>query len=139
MGQSAGKTATGWLGASSWEENVKLRENYPRRGEMSPYDPQFGFEKERPQHAPPVLTDDEMALASVERSKRTYCGHYWAAFYACQKENFPWVRRCKHIMSAYKVCKWEEHNFAKMEFERERRLRVREASLNRLIAREATQ
>ncbi|CAH1156012.1 unnamed protein product [Phaedon cochleariae] len=89
------------------------------------FDPLMGFENGRKKRVM-IATEAEMKSAKLPLEDRDYCAHLLLNFMACRKDNFPFVVKCGHEKHAYLNCKYEDYLIRMKEYERERRLRVRQ-------------
>lgn len=87
-------------------------------------DPLFGFEDGRPEKVMAV-TEEEMASAGIPTYRRDYCAHLFIDFQKCKRDNFPF-NNCHHEVHEYETCMYSELVDAYKDYERERRLLVRE-------------
>ncbi|KAJ3655678.1 hypothetical protein Zmor_014799 [Zophobas morio] len=97
----------------------------PGPDEEPTFDPCLGFENGRKERVM-VATEEQMRSAKIPPSERDYCAHHLLKFMACRKENWPWVVNCEHEKHVYATCKYDDYVIRMKEYERERRLRVRE-------------
>nr|CAI5868180.1 unnamed protein product [Callosobruchus analis] len=73
-----------------------------------------------------IATEEEMRSAMIPLEDRDYCAHHLLKYRGCRKEYWPWVYKCHHEKHAYLNCKYDDFVIRMKEYERERRLRVRE-------------
>lgn len=95
-----------------------------------------------------IATKEQMVSAKLPLEDRDYCAHKLLEYRGCRSEVFPFVYKCAHERHAYLTCEYEEYvstiykcTFSKSthfsyvlrmkEFERERRLRDRQAQLDK--------
>lgn len=101
-----------------------------------------------------VATKEQMVSAKLPLQDRDYCAHKLLEFRGCRADVFPFVYKCSHERHAYLTCEYEEYvvlifiiNINRLltffiltifsyvlrmkEFERERRLRERQARLDK--------
>lgn len=55
-----------------------------------------------------IATEEELKSAKVPLRDRDYCAHKLLTYYACRKDNFPWVVKCAHEKHDYLNCQHEE-------------------------------
>ncbi|XP_022905070.1 NADH dehydrogenase [ubiquinone] 1 beta subcomplex subunit 7 [Onthophagus taurus] len=91
----------------------------------SRFDPQEGFQGTRKRRSVNA-TKEDMLSAKIPPQNRDYCVDYLLKFQTCRKDNFPWVVACEHEKHEYLHCQHEDFVLRMKEFERERRLMVRE-------------
>merc|ERR1719436_1551547 len=72
----------------------------------------------------------------VHPRDRGYCSHLLIPFHKCRAENWPFLYRCGHQRHEYQLCDIEDQSHRVKEWERERRLRIREKA--KLAAKEKT-
>lgn len=68
---------------------------------------------------------------NVRPESRDYCVHLKTAFDMCVEERLPFVRRCKMFQHAYFDCQYDVKIARMKEYERERRLNLREKRIAR--------
>jgi len=91
-------------------------------------DPLEGFDggrKERVMHA----TKAELESAKVHPSHRDYCSHYLLNYRKCRKDNWPFPVNCEHEKHEYLHCQYDDYIMRMKEYERERRMMVRDKKL----------
>ncbi|XP_049866000.1 NADH dehydrogenase [ubiquinone] 1 beta subcomplex subunit 7-like [Pectinophora gossypiella] len=93
------------------------------------FDPQVGFDFERKQRVM-IAKDDDLVSARIPPEKRDYCAHYLLDYQVCRYKNMPMLYKCAHERHNYLNCEHQDYVLRMKEFERERRLRIRE---NRLV------
>ncbi|KAG6796221.1 NADH dehydrogenase [ubiquinone] 1 beta subcomplex subunit 7 [Apis mellifera caucasica] len=93
--------------------------------EKPTFDPMFGFPRERKQRVMP-LSEEEMIAAKIPHDLRDYCAHYYLDYIRCYMEKFPFVTRCVTEIHNYQKCEYDDYILRGKEYERERRLLVRE-------------
>jgi len=93
------------------------------------FDPQLGFEYQR-KPLEKKWTDEEMEAIRAPPNKRDYCAHLMIPMAKCRKENFPFIYKCKPEVHDYHHCQDEMQHLRVMEWERERRLRIRQKKIN---------
>lgn len=55
-----------------------------------------------------IATEEELRSAKIPLRARDYCAHKLLTYYACRRDNFPWVVRCEHEKHDYLTCQHEE-------------------------------
>ncbi|XP_017784817.1 PREDICTED: NADH dehydrogenase [ubiquinone] 1 beta subcomplex subunit 7-like [Nicrophorus vespilloides] len=71
-------------------------------------------------------TQEELESAKIPLKNRDYCAHELLKFKACRKDKWPFPVFCKPEKHAYLNCMYEDFVLRMKEYERERRLMVRE-------------
>ncbi|XP_044265168.1 NADH dehydrogenase [ubiquinone] 1 beta subcomplex subunit 7 [Tribolium madens] len=97
----------------------------PGPNEKPTFDPLLGFENGRKERVM-LATEEEMRSAKIPPEHRDYCAHHLLKYLSCRKDNWPWAVNCEHEKHVYSHCKYEDYVIRMKEYERERRLRVRE-------------
>ncbi|KAJ8972543.1 hypothetical protein NQ314_000130 [Rhamnusium bicolor] len=97
----------------------------PSPVEPPTFDPNIGFANGRKERVM-IATEEEMISAKLPREDRDYCAHHLLKFRACRKDNWPFPVLCEHEKHVYLNCKYDDYLLRMKEYERERRLRVRE-------------
>jgi len=91
------------------------------------FDPNYGFEKPRPLRKEPKTTPIEMENMGIPLDQRDYCVDELIEFITCKhKHGMLGAWRCKMIKHKYDDCGYNDRIHSMMEYERERRLLVRE-------------
>ncbi|CAG9560361.1 unnamed protein product [Danaus chrysippus] len=93
------------------------------------FDPQEGFSYERKPREM-IAKEEDLISARIPPKYRDYCAHHLLEYQVCRYKNVPLMYKCAHEKHAYLNCEHQDYVMRMKEFERERRLRVRE---NRLI------
>ena len=113
----------------------QLSEAFGRPTEFTPksygpitFDPHEGFEYKRKQREK-LYTDAEAEAIRLHPSKRDYCGHLAIKYLICRHEEHPWLWNCAHEKHDYVHCQEEDQKLRMKEWERERRLRIRQKRL----------
>ncbi|RWS29149.1 NADH dehydrogenase [ubiquinone] 1 beta subcomplex subunit 7-like protein [Leptotrombidium deliense] len=96
----------------------------------SKYDPLFGFPKGRKVREM-IATPEELDSARVPSEHRDYCAHMYIKLMACRRDEAPFFGRCDHHHHAWLTCQYEDEVMRMKEWEREKRLDIRQ---RRLIA-----
>lgn len=78
--------------------------------------------KQRPMCARP----EAMVSARIPLKHRDYCAHLLIDYQVCRYKHVPLMYRCAHAKHAYLECEHTDYVLRMMEYERERRLRMRE-------------
>ncbi|XP_028038263.1 NADH dehydrogenase [ubiquinone] 1 beta subcomplex subunit 7 [Bombyx mandarina] len=94
------------------------------------FDPQAGFQYERKQREM-IAKEEDLISARIPNKYRDYCAHYLLDYQVCRYKEMPLLYRCAHEKHNYLNCEQQDYVLRMKEFERERRLRVRE---NRISA-----
>ncbi|CAG5039914.1 unnamed protein product [Parnassius apollo] len=89
---------------------------------------QDGFSFERKQREM-IAREEDLISARIPPAKRDYCAHYLLEYQQCRYKNMPMLYRCAHEKHDYLNCEQQDYVLRMKEFERERRLRVRERRL----------
>lgn len=74
-------------------------------------------------------TQEELESAKIDLKDRDYCAHLLLKFRKCRKDVWPWAVKCEHEKHEYLNCQYDDFVLRMKEYERERRLRVREQAL----------
>ncbi|CAK1553582.1 unnamed protein product [Leptosia nina] len=93
------------------------------------FDHQAGFQFERKQREM-VAQEEHLVSAMIPPKYRDYCSHHLLEYQVCRYKNMPMLYRCAHEKHNYLNCEHQDYVLRMKEFERERRLRLRE---NRLV------
>ncbi|KAK9500158.1 hypothetical protein O3M35_001472 [Rhynocoris fuscipes] len=114
--------------------NYKLHKDVtPHPTQQSKYDPLYGFPDGRKEKEM-IASEEEMYSAKIPLDKRDYCAHVLLNYLKCRKEQWPWVYKCHHEKHDYLHCEYNEYIDRMKDYERERRLMVRDKRLGRLAA-----
>ncbi|KAJ0179965.1 hypothetical protein K1T71_004556 [Dendrolimus kikuchii] len=92
------------------------------------FDPQAGFSYER-QKREMVANETDLVSARIPPEFRDYCSHYLLDYQVCRYKHMPFLYKCAHEKHEYLNCEQRDYILRMKEFERERRLRVREQRL----------
>jgi len=114
--------------ALSWQnvgEGMRNPDTTPRTGSMPTFDPHEGFDYQRKPREK-KFNDAEMEALRVPPKFRDYCAHLWVPFADCKNKNWPWSYRCAHESHAIVMCQARDQEHRVREWERERRLRIRQ-------------
>ncbi|XP_076754109.1 NADH dehydrogenase (ubiquinone) B18 subunit [Xylocopa sonorina] len=97
---------------------------YPESLEPPQFDPHYGFARKRRERL--KVTKEDMIVAKVPPRLRDYCVDQYLELMRCHKINYPYVQRC--ITETHKHAKCEYHDviLTMKEYERERRLLIRQ-------------
>ncbi|KAL0277076.1 UNVERIFIED_CONTAM: hypothetical protein PYX00_004483 [Menopon gallinae] len=106
----------------------KKPEDLPDTDGKPSFNPQFGFDKPRKKRVM-VATEEEMKAAQLPLDKRDYCAHLLINFESCRRTYWPFPVMCKPEKHMYLNCEHEDYILRMKEYERERRLKAREARL----------
>ncbi|XP_003700453.1 NADH dehydrogenase (ubiquinone) B18 subunit [Megachile rotundata] len=98
---------------------------YPETDGPPQFDPMLGFPKGRKQRVMKA-TEEEMIAAKVPLDLRDYCAHIYLDFVGCMRLNFPFYLPCEKYQHKYADCEFEDYVLRMKEYERERRLLVRQ-------------
>ncbi|XP_034824941.1 NADH dehydrogenase [ubiquinone] 1 beta subcomplex subunit 7 [Maniola hyperantus] len=93
------------------------------------FEPQEGFDFDRKQREM-IAKEEDLISARIPPKFRDYCAHYLLDYQVCRYQKMPMLYKCAHEKHAYLNCEHEDYVLRMKEFERERRLRLRE---NRLV------
>jgi len=91
-------------------------------------DPLLGFDNGRKERSVKT-SEQEMYSAKIPIADRDYCIDYLMTFRDCRKDNWPYAANCEHEKHAYLTCQYEDYVNRMKEYERERRLMVREKKM----------
>lgn len=92
------------------------------------FDPQTGFPYERKQREM-IARDADLISARIPPENRDYCSHYLLDYQVCRYKHMPFLYKCAHEKHEYLNCEQRDYVLRMKEFERERRLRLREKHL----------
>uniref|UniRef100_A0A2A4J5B4 NADH dehydrogenase [ubiquinone] 1 beta subcomplex subunit 7 n=1 Tax=Heliothis virescens TaxID=7102 RepID=A0A2A4J5B4_HELVI len=92
------------------------------------FDPQAGFDHPRKPRVM-VAREEDLISAKIPLKHRDYCAHYLLDYQSCRYKNMPLLYKCSHERHAYLNCEKDDYELRMKEFERERRLRLREKRL----------
>lgn len=101
----------------------------PECNTESTFDPQLGWEGQRKEREPVTWTDEEMEALRIPPWQRDYCAHLIAPLKKCLNQNHPVFGRCTPEKEDYHNCQANEQMYRIKEWERERRLRLRQKAL----------
>ncbi|XP_046960772.1 NADH dehydrogenase [ubiquinone] 1 beta subcomplex subunit 7 [Vanessa cardui] len=90
---------------------------------------QDGFSFNRKQREM-IAKEEDLVSARIPPKYRDYCSHYLLEYQVCRYKNMPMLYKCAHEKHDYLNCEHQDYMLRMKEFERERRLRLRE---NRLV------
>lgn len=76
-----------------------------------------------------VAREEDLISAKIPHQNRDYCAHYLLDYQSCRYKNMPLLYKCAHERHAYLTCEKDDYIIRMKEFERERRLRLREKRL----------
>ncbi|XP_043596557.1 NADH dehydrogenase [ubiquinone] 1 beta subcomplex subunit 7 [Bombus pyrosoma] len=105
---------------------------FPPSDSEPTFDPMYGFPKERKERVMPVSEEDLIA-AKVPVEYRDYCAHIFLEYKRCFIKKFPFVILCAEEAHKYKECEYDDDVLRAKEYERERRLLVRERRKQRAM------
>ncbi|KAF9824838.1 hypothetical protein SFRURICE_018037 [Spodoptera frugiperda] len=89
------------------------------------FDPQAGFNYQRKPREM-VAREEDLVSAKIPVKYRDYCAHHLLEYQSCRYKNMPLLYKCAHEKHAYLICEKDDYVIRMKEFERERRLRLRE-------------
>jgi len=119
---------------SDWWQTVKDPPGINPGPNATPtFDPMFGFENGRKERVM-VATKEEMDAANLAYSERGFCAHFKIELNSCYEREKPFDYRCSHEKHAYLNCQYEDYIIRAKEFERERRLRMRQQRIAKSMA-----
>eukprot|EP00088_Acartia_fossae_P050026 TRINITY_DN556_c0_g1_i1.p1 TRINITY_DN556_c0_g1~~TRINITY_DN556_c0_g1_i1.p1 ORF type:complete len:132 (-),score=21.96 TRINITY_DN556_c0_g1_i1:153-548(-) len=102
----------------------------PKCNSKPTFDPMLGFENGR---KPRVLSAsaEEMEAVQLPHSQMGYCGREMVDAKICRWK-YPWILnyKCHHENHAVEMCLQEDYVFRMKEWERERRLRIRQKKID---------
>ncbi|XP_063060506.1 NADH dehydrogenase [ubiquinone] 1 beta subcomplex subunit 7 [Engraulis encrasicolus] len=87
-------------------------------------DPKLGFDDREEREM--VATQEQMNLAMLNVNQRDYCAHHLLKLMKCKRDNWPNFLACKHERHDWDYCQHEDYVMRMKEYERERRLRLRQ-------------
>jgi len=97
----------------------------PDPEKTSSYDPNFGFPNGRKERVM-IATEQEMRAAKLPLEERDYCAHKKIDYLACRADVWPLAYRCAHSKHKLMDCMFDDYVLRMKEYERERRLMLRE-------------
>lgn len=77
------------------------------------------------------IQEAALVSAKIPPEYRDYCAHYLLEYKKCRYKQMPLVYRCAHEKHIYMNCEKEDYVNRMKEFEREKRLRVREERIKK--------
>ncbi|XP_041975938.1 NADH dehydrogenase [ubiquinone] 1 beta subcomplex subunit 7 [Aricia agestis] len=89
---------------------------------------QDGFSFNR-QEREMIAKEEDLISARIPPKFRDYCAHHLLDYQVCRYKNMPLLYRCAHERHTYLNCEHQDYVLRMKEFERERRLRIREQRL----------
>ncbi|XP_053602800.1 NADH dehydrogenase [ubiquinone] 1 beta subcomplex subunit 7 [Plodia interpunctella] len=92
------------------------------------FDQQAGFNYERKPREM-IAKEEDLVSARILPKYRDYCAHYLMEYHQCRYKNMPLLYKCAHEKHHYLNCEQQDYVLRMKEFERERRLRLREQRL----------
>ncbi|KAG5278151.1 hypothetical protein AALO_G00095750 [Alosa alosa] len=87
-------------------------------------DPMKGFDHREEREM--VATREQMNLAMLPVEQRDYCAHHLIKLMKCKRDNWPNFLACKHERHDWDYCEHQDFVMRMKEYERERRLRLRQ-------------
>ncbi|XP_061165969.1 NADH dehydrogenase [ubiquinone] 1 beta subcomplex subunit 7-like [Saccostrea echinata] len=98
------------------------------------FDPNIGFPNGRKIRDPKV-SPEELDAYNIPMKRRDYCAYQFIKFLQCQRSyNYPYTP-CDPVFQDFEACEHEDFVLRMKEYERERRLMVREQRVKNKIAR----
>ncbi|KAG8431837.1 hypothetical protein GDO86_019780 [Hymenochirus boettgeri] len=73
-----------------------------------------------------VASQEEMNLAQLPLQQRDYCAHHLIKLMKCKRDMWPNFLACKHERHDWDLCQHEDYVQRMKQYERERRLLVRQ-------------
>ncbi|KAK6638482.1 hypothetical protein RUM43_006749 [Polyplax serrata] len=104
-------------------------ETLPYPDDKPTFDPQFGFPAPRKERVKP-LTLEEMRALQIPTGSRNYCVDNYVKYKKCMKRTMPFHILCQPELHELRHCYEQDSILRRKEFERERRLRERQAKLD---------
>lgn len=102
---------------------------YPKTHMAPQFDPNYGFAEGRKKREMKV-TEAEMDRWGLATEERDYCAHMLVELHKCRAENFPLASvYCGQLRHAWESCQVDDSVLRMKEYERERRLLVKERRL----------
>ncbi|VDO81211.1 unnamed protein product [Soboliphyme baturini] len=124
---------------SSWSydwEGYKDPDILPDRFLPPRFDPLYGFPHGRKKREMKA-TEEEMVRWQLKFNERDYCAHTLIDYRKCIAEHFPLANfYCYDKKEENELCQIEDFHLRMKEYERERRLLIREKRLKEKLARE---
>lgn len=106
---------------------------YPETFGPPTFDPHHGFAGKREERPNVKTTKEEMIAAKVPPQFRDYCVDQYLDLQRCHKATFPHVQRCTTELHKYHKCEYDDMVLRMKEYERERRLLIREEDKQRMV------
>merc|ERR1712080_257522 len=94
------------------------------------FDPMFGFEGGRKERVM-VATEEEMTAANLRPWEKDFCAHKLIEYKTCRNREGAMLYRCHHEKHDWLHCQYEDYIIRAKEFERERRLRMRQQRIGK--------
>uniref|UniRef100_UPI00358F9848 NADH dehydrogenase [ubiquinone] 1 beta subcomplex subunit 7 n=1 Tax=Myxine glutinosa TaxID=7769 RepID=UPI00358F9848 len=88
------------------------------------FTPTFGFPDRQERKS--FVTAEQMQEAVIPLACRDYCAHEYIRLLRCRRENFPNYWACNEEKHAWQKCGFDDEVLRMKEFEREKRLRMRQ-------------
>merc|ERR1712080_210465 len=115
-------------GTNNWKLGVKEPDTTPKWQARITYDSQDGLDYPRKTREV-KWTEHEMEALKVPPERRDYCAHTFIPFMKCRAENWPYMWKCHHEKHDIMHCQFNDQELRVREWERERRMRIREKRL----------
>ncbi|XP_022318528.1 NADH dehydrogenase [ubiquinone] 1 beta subcomplex subunit 7-like [Crassostrea virginica] len=100
------------------------------------FDPMAGFPNGRKIRDPQV-TPEQLDAYKLPLKRRDYCAYMYIKFLDCRRNNNWPYTPCDIVFSDFEACENEDFVLRMKEFERERRLMIREKRVKRKLDRES--
>ncbi|XP_017883652.1 NADH dehydrogenase [ubiquinone] 1 beta subcomplex subunit 7 [Ceratina calcarata] len=97
------------------------------------FDPQLGFPAQRKKRVS-LASEEDMVAAKIPQMYRDYCAHLYIDYARCFQKEFPMVQRCKKEVHHHQQCEYEDFVLRMKEYERERRLLIRQKRMQAAAA-----
>lgn len=130
MGQVLDKNAS-W---GHFYDHIKDPDTTPHYNDtIGKHDPQLGFDRPRKVRQE-TMTIDEHESCNLEFYERDFCSLQYVKFLKCMRDNQPFSWRCRLYKHDWIECQNEDHIWRTKEYERERRLNLRDKEIARRAA-----
>ncbi|CAL7952344.1 unnamed protein product [Xylocopa violacea] len=99
---------------------------YPETFGVPQFDAHYGFSGKREERPKIKATKEDMIAVKIEKRFRDYCVDQYIELLRCHQKKYPYVRRCATEQYDYYKCEYDDQVLRMKEYERERRLLIRE-------------
>ncbi|XP_068117886.1 NADH dehydrogenase [ubiquinone] 1 beta subcomplex subunit 7 [Hyperolius riggenbachi] len=74
-----------------------------------------------------IATQEQMNMAQIPLAQRDYCAHHLIKYLQCKRDMWPNIFGCGHERHVWEACQHEDYVHRMKQYERERRLLIRQA------------